>query len=589
MSVKLPSLQESQAVAASWLEQFCEAMQPGADASLGGLFTPDAYWRDILAFTWDLKTTSGAESVVAALGEACGKHRPSKFLIDRGTLKVFTRKMIGPTIEVFFDFETDIAQCRGHVRLRPVIDQGGRWLAWTVFTAMEGLKGFEEKAGQNRRGSSSGTSGHGALSGWKTSDEHAATYESESPEVLVIGGAQTGLAVAARLGSLDVPTLVVERQPRVGDVWRNRYQSLVLHNQIWANHLPYMEFPANWPVYVSKDQLAEWLEIYAQAMSIATWTSSTIERSEYDSTTGRWNIAVRRADGATRTLHPSHVIMATGVFGKPRRLDLPGAEGFSGTIVNAADYSGSHDVRGKRVLVIGSGSSAHDVAKQIHDDGALVTLLQRGSTCVVSLDPGATIPYSIYKEAGIPTDQADMLSNSIPFALLGELHKEMTRQIAELDADMLGKLNDAGFATNFGDDGSGFLMQFFRRGGGYYINVGASDLIIDGKIRIKGNAEITGLTGQTVHFSDGSHDDFDTIVVAIGYENMQETIRDVLGSAVAERVGPVWGLGDDGELRNMWRPTGQPGLWIAGGSLQQNRSFSKYLALQIKGKLVSLN
>ena len=149
-------------------------------------------------------------------------------------------------------------------------------------------------------------------------------------------------------------------------------------------------------------------------------------------------------------------------------------------------------------------------------------------------------------------------------------------------------LNRAGFATNNGEEDGGFLTNFHRRGGGYYINVGTSDLIVSGDIKVKHGTTISGFDGRIVHFDDGSESEFDLVIIAAGYENMQESVRAIMGEDVAEKVGPVWGMDDHGELRAMWKRTGQEGFWIAGGSLRQNRSFSKYLALQIKGRELGL-
>jgi putative flavoprotein involved in K+ transport len=277
------------------------------------------------------------------------------------------------------------------------------------------------------------------------------------------------------------------------------------------------------------------------------------------------------------------VVLATGVFGVPHRLEIPGAEHFTGRLLHATEYTGGVPAAGVRALVVGSGSSAHDVAQDLYEAGAQVTMLQRSSTCVVSLEPGAARAYSIYREDGAPTEDCDLVNNSFPLPLLAELHKDMTERIAQLDDTLLRGLRAAGFQLDFGDDGSGFLMKYHRTGGGYYINVGCSDLIVAGKIKVKHGAEIAGLDGRRVRFTDGTAADTDMIVVATGYQNMSESVRALFGDGVAAQVGPVWGMDAEGEVRAMWRRTGQPGLWIMGGSLQQCRPYSKYLALQIKG------
>jgi putative flavoprotein involved in K+ transport len=581
-------------IAGAWLADFEATVRAGDTRAAAGMFLADGYWRDILALTWDLRTFAGRDRIAAGLAACRAARPPSGFWLEDIAPDMFERRTQGWTIEAFFTFETDIARCRGHIRLL-ADPQTGEWKAWTLLTAMEDLRGFEEKAGALRLVSSaphgvlpagSNGAGPGALPGSSlgaASPAAALPRSAGDPQVLVIGAGQAGLTIAARLRQLDVSAVVIEREARVGDNWRHRYSSLVLHNQVWANHLPYLKFPASWPAYLSKDELADWLEAYASIMSLDVWASTEITGARYDEPAGRWAVTLRRAGGIVSEVHPRHVVLATGVFGVPHRPEIPGAEHFTGRLLHATEYTGGVPAAGVRALVVGSGSSAHDVAQDLYEAGAQVTMLQRSSTCVVSLEPGAARAYSIYREDGAPTEDCDLVNNSFPLPLLADLHKDMTDRIAQMDDALLRGLRAAGFQLDFGEDGSGFLMKYHRTGGGYYINVGCSDLIVAGKIKVKHGAEIAGLDRRTVRFTDGTAMDTDMIVVATGYQNMSESVRALFGGDVAARVGPVWGLDEEGEVRALWRRTGQPGLWIMGGSLQQCRPYSKYLALQIKG------
>ena len=573
-------------IAQRWLDHFAAAIASTEQGAVAALLTTDAYWRDILAFTWDIRTFSGRNDASVGMVRFASDRKPSNFVLDALSVKSLERGALGPSIEALFTFETDIGWGQGHFRLSDLENTSGNWTAWTLFTALKDLKGHEEKVG-NMRPNFVET----ALdqpNKWMTAEEHSAYFETHEPDTVIIGGAQTGLALAARLGALDVPALVIDKEPRIGDVWRNRYNSLVLHNQVWANHFPHLPFPASWPIYITKDQLAEWLEIYTKALSIATWTSTTLEESFYDETVKRWKLTLRRGDGSISIVRPRNVVLATGVFGGARKIDLSGAEHYSGQLLYAAEFSGGLDVDGKRVLVVGSGASAHDVSQELNSAGASVTMLQRGSTCIISLDPGTALAYSAYNENGPPSENVDVLSDSIPHPVLVTFHKLMTKKVIELDKELIGGLNHAGFATNNGEEDSGFLTNFHRRGGGYYINVGTSDLIVSGQIKVKHGTTIVGFDAHSVQFADGTASEYDVVVIAAGYENMQESVRTIMGEAVAEKVGQIWGMDEHSELRAMWKRTGQEGFWIAGGSLRQNRSFSKYLALQIKGRELGL-
>jgi cation diffusion facilitator CzcD-associated flavoprotein CzcO len=580
-----PSSASGRKLANAWLEAFESALRSSDRSAIRDLFLAEGYWRDILALTWDFRTFAGPELVANGMVDALTLRRASDFRLEARDPDLFERKSRGPTVEAFFTFETDIARCRGHLRLLLV---GDAWKAWTLVTSMEDIKGYEEKTGPRRP---RGSDGHDAVSAGHSNPATSAggaDSDRAEPQVLVVGAGQAGLAVAARLAQLDIDVLVVDREARVGDNWRNRYQSLFLHNQIWANHLPYLPFPAAWPMYLSKEHMATWLEAYASILGLKVWTSTNLIRADFDNDTRRWTVLLGRPDGTVATLHPHHIVQATGVFGIANRPELAGVAQFDGLLIHASDYHGGIAAEGRRVLVVGTGSSGHDVAQDLCNAGAQVTMLQRSSTCVVSVEPGAARAYSIYSESGPPVEDADLVTNSFPFPLVAELHKELTRRIAEMDHDLLQGLRDAGFAVDFGEDGSGFLMKYHRYGGGYYINVGCSDLIVTGRIKIKQGVEIERLTGKTVEFTDGTSMEADIVVVAAGYKNMSESVRALLGDEVADRVGPVWGLDPEGEVRAMWRRTGQPGFWLMGGSLQQCRPYSKYLALQIKATELGL-
>ena len=402
----------------------------------------------------------------------------------------------------------------------------------------------------------------------------------------MIGAGQAGLAIAARLKQFELDTVVIDREKRVGDNWRNRYQSLLLHNQIWANHLPYLPFPASWPAYLSKDEMADWLEAYAKVLGLEVQLETKIADAAYDEVKGRWTVRLARADGTIAELHPRHIVQATGVFGVPNRPTIRGAERFAGKLIHAEDYEGGIAAPGVRVLVVGAGSSAHDVAQDLCKLGADVTMLQRSSTCVVSVEPGAARAYSIYAEDGPPVEDADFVTNSMPFPLLTEFHKELTKRIADMDRDLLEGLRKAGFALDFGEDDSGFLMKYHRYGGGYYINAGCSDLIVEGKIKIKQGASIDRLERKSVKFSDGTSMDVDVVVVAAGYTNMSESVRRHGRQGRRPRRSHL-GLDDEGEARDVAAHRSAR-LLADGRQSAAVPPYSKYLALQIKADLVGL-
>jgi putative flavoprotein involved in K+ transport len=400
--------------------------------------------------------------------------------------------------------------------------------------------------------------------------------------VLVVGGGQAGLGIAARLGQLAVDTLVVDKHPRIGDNWRTRYHSLALHNGIKSNHLPYLPFPPTWPVYIPKDMLANWFEFYVDALEINYWTASEFVRGAYDEASARWTAVVRRGDGSERVLHPRHLIFANGVSGIPKVPTLSGLNEFAGDVLHASQFTDGSAWRGRKALVLGTGNSGHDVAQDLHSHGVATSIIQRGPTTVVSIDPSAKLNYALYDE-GLSLDDTDLINTATAYPLVVRGYQLAVQRMQQWDADLIEGLRARGFKQDFGHDGTGHQMKYQRRGGGYYLDAGCAGLIIDGAIGLLQFDTIERFCAQGALLADGSVVPADLIVLATGYHTQQELVRRVLGEDIAERVGPIWGWSEeDGEMCNMWKRTAQPGLWFMAGSLAQCRIFSKFLALQIK-------
>ena len=567
--------------AQDWLARFETALATADDSLLASLFVPDSYWRDVLALTWRIRTIAGANAIAGELGPHAARARLSAFELAPGrTMPRRVTRAGTQAIEAIFRFETAEGRGSGVVRLVPDPDDGDRPKAWTLLTALDELKGQEERLGRSRP---SGKVYSRDFRGpnWLDTRKAAAEYVDRDPAVLVVGAGHAGLSIAARLGQLQVDTLIVDREQRIGDNWRNRYHALVLHNQVHVNHLPYMPFPPSWPAYIPKDKLAAWFEAYVDSMELNCWTGTEFAGGSYDESAGRWSVVLRRADGTIREMHPRHVVMATGVSGIPIIPDIPTLGSFAGTLLHSSQYQDGDAWRGKRAIIIGSGNSGHDIAQDLHAAGAEVTLVQRSSTMVVNVEPSAQLPYALYDE-GPSLDDCDLITASVPLALARKSHVMLTEQAKKLDQDLLDGLARRGFKLDFGDDGTGWQFKYLTRGGGYYYNVGCSDLIVKGEIGLVQFADIAGFVAEGARLRGGETIGADLIVLATGYKGQDVLVRQLFGDAVAARVGPIWGFGDELELRNMFARTAQSGLWFIAGSFAQCRIYSKYLALQIK-------
>ncbi len=567
--------------AVSWLRRFEGALAACDPAAVAALFHPNGHWRDVLALSWQLATVSGTPAIEALLRGTLTTARPHGVRLPAGrTPPRWVVRAGTEVIEAIFVFETTFGSGSGVVRLVADPSAPGGLRAWTVVTTLDALHRTQAGAGRAQAPSYSREFGG---DNWLDQRTKASAYADHDPDVVVVGAGQAGLSIAARLGQLGVDTLIIDRQARVGDNWRRRYHSLTLHNEVHVNHLPYMPFPPTWPVFIPKDKLANWFEAYAESLELNVWTETELAHGSYDDAARRWSITLRRADGSERTLRPLHLVFATGVSSIPIVPALPGLDTFGGTVMHSGAYTSGAAWKGRRALVLGTGNSGHDVAQDLYASGAEVSLIQRSPTYIVSLKEAQSV-YAIYAE-GIPIGDCDLLATATPYPVLVQAYQLSTAASRAADQPLLDGLAARGFRLDFGEDDTGFQMKYLRRGGGYYFNVGCSDLIVEGKVGLLQYGGIERFVPGGAQLRDGSVLPAELLVLATGYRNQQDVVRACLGDAVADRVGPVWGFDEGGELRNMWRPTAQPGLWFTAGSLAQCRIYSKYLALQIKARV----
>lgn len=569
----------------TWLAEFGEALRAGDIERVTDMFEAEGCWRDFVSFTWNLRTLEGRDEIRDMLDAQLAVVAP-----DGWALAEPATEADGVT-EAWIDFETAVGRGWGHLRLRD-----GR--AWTLLTTLQELKGHEEKKGRDR---DKGVE-HVITRGRRTwleqkIDRQESLGYTEQPYAVIIGGGQGGIALAARLKRLGVPTIVVEKNDRAGDSWRRRYKSLHLHDPVWYDHLPYIPFPDDWPVFPSKDKVGDWLEHYTAIMDLDYWSGTRCLGAEFDEADGTWRVRVDRR-GEKVELRPTQLIFALGVSGYPNIPHFEGAEDFAGEQWHSSEFTGEGDVRGKRAVVIGSNNSAHDICAALWDHGADVTMVQRSSTHISRSESLMSLALGpLYSEEalenGVTTEKADMLFASWPYRLLPDAQIPVYDQMAKQDAEFYEKLRGVGFELDFGEDGSGLFLKYLRRGSGYYIDVGASQLLIDGEVALE-RGQVTRILPDGVEIDGERVLPADLIVYATGYGSMNQWLVDLVSQDVADRVGKVWGYGSDttrdpgpweGELRNMWKPTNVEQLWIHGGNLHQSRHYSKYLALQLKARM----
>ena len=558
-----------------WFADFVAAVEARDAAGLTRLFAPDATWRDFMAFPWDFHNAIDREGLVVGLLADADAWDAADFAVNQEQPPI----IIDGNVYAFFDFTTKERNNRGYVLLVP---DGDGYTGSILQTQVVSLQNAPELIGHHRPQGKV----YDIIPGrprWSAERARKAAFEDTDPAVLILGAGHNGLSVAARLGALDVPTLVIDREARVGDTWRKRYATLALHSTVWGDHLPYLPFPPTWTSHTPKDKFADWLESYATLLELNVWTSTEFIDGNYDEEHQRWNIRVQRADGSIRELHPRHFVVAGGLFAGPRIPEIEGLDRFDGVWAHSDSFQDGDKYAGKKALVVGSGVSGHELAQDLYENGADVTILQRSSTYVISYEANHKFWNPLFNEdMPLTAEFADQVQYSVPNVRTDPVNRELVKRAAEHDRPLLDRLEAVGFKLNYGPDGTGFLGAHMSGKDAYQINIGGSDLVADGEIHLKQGVEVSAVRGSTVIFTDGSEmHDVDLILFATGYHQFWGHMKPALG-VIAERVDKAYGRAADGEYANAWRRSAQPGLWFCTGFIRMARFYTQFTALMIK-------
>ncbi|KAF8989026.1 FAD/NAD-P-binding domain-containing protein [Cyathus striatus] len=538
-------------VAATWLTNFGERLTFKDTQGSADCFLPNGWLRDLLIFTWDRRSLHGQDKITNHLSQYLKAVEFSNFeLEDDPHLKPELAHL--SVVSSGFKFTTPHIVGRGYFSLVQVDPNAGLWKALFVNMSAEHIKGHEEMGEDH-------TAYQGTNGTWPNVQNMRKREIETNPSVLVIGGGQTGLNIAARFKQMEIQTLVIEKNARIGDNWRNRYPSLFLHTIRSHHGMLYQPFPKNWPLYTPRDKLADWIEHYAVSQDLVVWTKSTIiPFPTYDQVQKKWTVAINR-DGEGIIVRPTHIVVAIGTIGAPYIPPIPGLDLFSGHFVHSADFKGGKAYTGKNVAVIGAGNSAADICVDLFADGAeTITMIQKSSTCVIF---GETVKKDLFRlwPENVPTEVSDFKVNCMPYGLLKTLTASQEGEAFHKEIQMHKELKEVGFSANLGPYGTGHFPLILGRLGGYWLDYGCAKLITEKKVLVKSGVEIDHITKDSLVFKDGSVLEADAIVACTGFKTIHDSLRSILPPEVVEKVGNIWGLDEETELQGAYKPLGIPG------------------------------
>ncbi|KAL2410966.1 hypothetical protein ABEF95_003029 [Exophiala dermatitidis] len=572
LGVEIPSDCDAQKEAEAIVSWLSSVMGRGDAQGFADMFLEYGVWRDKLAFTWDYRTFNFQPAILKAATDLFPNTKATNFKFLKPSPNVSRPYPDYAQLQFVVSFETEAAVASAVIN--SVLTKDG-WRLYTMHTVAEKLKQYPEVPAAD---------GHmtGPLS-WE--QQRAADVDAADPEILIIGGGQNGLALAARCKALGMDNLIIERSEEIGDVWKKRYEYLSLHFPHWADDLPYCPYPKHWPTYTPAQKQGTYMQWYASALELNVWTKSSVVKAEQDDQ-GNWTVVINKEGKETRTLHPKQVVMATSLCGIPMIPAVPGMAAFKGGVIrHSSAHDSSRDFVGKKVCVVGTSSSGFDTAFDCSRRGIDVTLLQRSPTYIMSLThsvPRIIGSYAPDADLNRPNiEEQDRLFFATPTGPGEELSRRNAKVLEDLDRPLLEGLNARGLRTWRGQRGTGGSTLGQTRNGGFYFDAGACEHIINGKIKVE-SGYIESFTEDKVILSGGREREFDLIVFATGFSNAIDSVRSTLGDKIADQCGPIWGIDEEGEFKTAYRESGVPNLWIMVGYLPYTRFHSKLLAMRLK-------
>ncbi|KAI0176008.1 monooxygenase [Hypoxylon sp. FL1284] len=566
-------------------------------------FADQSYWRDMLALTYHLRTFKSPSAISAALLETKSLRGLDGDISIQGTPAFIPATPALQFIDcrVTFRTSTPAATCNGRIILLPTKSEGTpskntlEWKIWVLTTWIDNL----DVQGEDE-----------AL--LKSPGRKLDGAEPIETDVLIVGGGNSGIILAARLKALGVDSLVLERNPETGDNWGLRYDCMTFHVPTSSTDTPYISYADHFqsPHLLKRKELAEHLKQYSAAFNLNVINSAKIQSTEYDQVNKRWAVHFKTPEG-DRKVVSKQFVQATGIGSqKPYIPAIPGLDQYKGISVHSAGYKNGKslvDKGAKSVLVIGSANTAFDIVEDCHDAGLQTTMIVRSETYVVPIDY-ITDEKAFGAYDRFPVDVVDKNLLTLPVAVESQLTKDGLAFHSSLQPDRYKALAAAGFPVIDGTHPDAHLPHnLYERCGGHYVDVDtAVHLVSDGKVGVRGGVEPVGFTATGLRLSDGSTADADAVVWCTGFADRDardtaaeilsggalsgvaadggKTQKDVLDPRdVAARLDATWALDAEGEFRGVWkRHLRMENYWFMGGHTQFQRWYSRIVAQQIR-------
>ncbi|KAJ9603149.1 hypothetical protein H2200_012444 [Cladophialophora chaetospira] len=573
----------------------------------------DVVWRDLCALTGTFRTFYGSINVHSVWKKLFRVHRPHLFKPVLGASEIFRAGKRSSWVQISYTFEcrgNPETRCSGFIGLIPDLISS-TWKIWLFTTLLEELKGFPSPDKPAFQPQANGLSDGSHASNRFTSGKIPNNLphhlkKKESFDCVVVGAGFSGLAIAGRLHAMGISVLTVEKNPEVGDNWKNRYDSARCKYLETLQNVSLELTPTLAPVHTTKEfsefpmarmftnedpkfpgrlDLIRAYRRYIAFHDINVWCSSCLKNASYDTSCRSWTLTIERQEQTTH-VRTRHLVLAIGSHGSvPNMPKIPNRNLFKGEVLHSLHYKSADTWKGRAGLVVGSANTAHDVAEDMVDAGlSSVTLTQRNPTPVFPIEWYRELMDSRYHDNS-DLEQADRRTISFPTAIARLINMEYYKGHMSRDPEKLRALERAGFAVEY--SGDMVKCTFGDGAGGHHTDVGGGARIIKGEIKVKSGVIPTEFTETGLRFSDGSHQEADVVVFCTGFHtNMLPQAMKMLGPIMHDQLEDFWGIDEEGEIRGAFKRMKQEGIWFIGGGAPWARFGSRFLALQIQADLL---
>ncbi|KAK3897232.1 putative indole-3-pyruvate monooxygenase YUCCA4 [Staphylotrichum tortipilum] len=545
---------------------------------------PQAYWKDLLALTWHLRTFTGASTIAASLLELKTLRGLEGLVMMDGEARFSPPTPTLQFIDCSISFKTTKPAVRGTGKMALVPVQDGEKVEYKIWVLSKNPTLLQSPS------------------------TAPAGVEQFETDVLIMGGGNAGITLSARLKALGVDSLMLERNDNVGDNWALRYECMRFHVPTSACELPYLPYHKHLhtPHPLSGTDLAEHLQRYVATLNLNILTSARILSMAYNKSTKRWTVRFSTPAGQM-TAVAKHLVQATGFcFQKPNMPPMVNEGIYKGINVHSAAFKNAASLKEagvKSVLIIGSANTAFDILTDCVSLALSTTMLVRSPTYVVPLayifDARCLGAYDL---PNTPTAHLDRRFLTNPTIVDAHMMRGALARLAAAEPSRYAALAARGFPVVDGLDPEACLAHYLlERGGGHCVDVGGTRLVVEGKVGVRVGVEPVGWMEKGVRLSDESVVEVDAGVWCTGFadKNARGMAAEVMGGEpkeggegvmgpldIAARLDPTWGLDEEGEVRGMWkRHRFVENYWTVGGHAQHHRWHLRTAALQIKAEL----